>query len=105
MLKKNIQLLIFSFGIILAGNAQIITDKQGSSSGSGSVIDEIIAQVGDLPVLRSDLEAQKAQLQGEGMTVDETTSCTILEELLYQNLRSEERRVGKECRSRMAWDA
>lgn len=86
MLKKNIQLLIFSFGIILAGNAQIITDKQGSSSGSGSVIDEIIAQVGDLPVLRSDLEAQKAQLQGEGMTVDETTSCTILEELLYQNL-------------------
>src|SRR5690554_4551249 len=85
MLKKNIQLLIFSFGIFLFGNTQIITDNTPSSS-SGKVIDEIIAQVGDNPVLLSDIQAQIIQLKGEGQEVDENSKCTILEELLYQNL-------------------
>ena len=84
MLKKNIQLLIFSFGIILFGNAQIVTDN--STATSGKVIDEIVAQVGDNPILLSDIEAQIVQLQAEGRSVDEITKCSILEELLYQNL-------------------
>ena len=84
MLKKNIQLLIFSFSVILIGNAQIVTNN--SSSTSGTVIDEIVAQVGDNPILLSDIEAQKVQLQNEGRDLDEMTNCAILEELLYQNL-------------------
>ncbi|HZH86770.1 MAG TPA: peptidylprolyl isomerase [Brumimicrobium sp.] len=84
MLKKNILLLIFSFGAIILGNAQIVTS--GSTSNPGKTIDEIVAQVGDIPVLLSELEAQKTQLLSEGREVDEMTSCVILEELLYQNL-------------------
>lgn len=83
MLKKNILLLIFSFGAIILGNAQIVS---GGASNFGKTIDEIVAQVGDIPVLLSDIEAQRIQLQSEGREVDEMTNCNILEELLYQNL-------------------
>src|SRR5690554_7790029 len=83
MLKKNILLLIFSFGAIILFRSQIVS---GGASNFGKTIDEIVAQVGDIPVLLSDIEAQRIQLQSEGREVDEMTNCNILEELLYQNL-------------------
>src|SRR5690554_5303850 len=84
MLKKNILLVIFSLGTFMIGNTQIITNE--SSINSSKIIDKVIAQVGDLPVLLSELESQKIQLLSEGAEVNESSDCFILEELLYQNL-------------------
>ncbi|WP_107039333.1 peptidylprolyl isomerase [Brumimicrobium mesophilum] len=82
MLKKSILSVIISFGLSFLGNTQILSN----STSSEKIIDEIVAQVGDLPILLSDLESQKLQLRGEGMDVNDQTNCSILEELLYQNL-------------------
>lgn len=82
MLKKSILSLIISFGLSLIGNTQIVSN----SISTDKIIDEIIAQVGDNPILLSDVEAQRIQLQSEGHDVDEATNCYLLEELLYQNL-------------------
>jgi len=80
MLKKSTLFIIFSIGLCLTSSAQIVSDQEMD----GETIDEIIAQVGDLSVLRSDIEAQRAQLDEEN--VNNPTNCMILEELLYQNL-------------------
>ena len=79
MLKKSTLFIIFSIGLCLTSSAQIVSDQEMD----GETIDEIIAQVGDLSVLRSDIEAQRAQLDEEN--VNNPTNCMILEELLYQN--------------------
>lgn len=63
--------------------AQIVTND---NTDAGKVIDEIVAQVGDNIILRSDIEAQKLQLKNQGQKVDEQSSCSILEELLYEKL-------------------
>lgn len=83
MSKKNILSLIFSFTVIFSGFGQIITE--GEPSGS-KVIDQIIAQVGDDPILMSDIEAQLIQMKAEGEEVEGNSACQLLEELLYQNL-------------------
>ncbi|RYM36067.1 hypothetical protein ERX46_03470 [Brumimicrobium glaciale] len=82
MLKKSILSLIISFGFSFIGNSQIVS----SGVASDKIIDEIIAQVGDNPILLSDVEAQRIQLKSEGQPVDDKTNCFLLEELLYQNL-------------------
>jgi peptidyl-prolyl cis-trans isomerase SurA len=82
MLKKIILSVIISFGVSFLGESQIISNNESTEK----VIDEIIAQVGDIPILLSDIEAQRIQLKSEGNTVDEKTNCIILEELIYQNL-------------------
>ncbi|PKR81179.1 hypothetical protein CW751_06230 [Brumimicrobium salinarum] len=82
--KKSILLVIFSLSVIHFGKTQIVGGNQPGQS--GQTIDEIIAQVGDISVLLSDIEAQKIQLKSEDKKVDNNTSCTILEELLYQKL-------------------
>lgn len=82
MLKKSILSLIISFGFSIIGNSQILSDEKTSSK----TIDEIVAQVGDNPILLSDIQAQRLQLQSEGIEVNKQTDCRILEELLYQNL-------------------
>ena len=82
MLKKSILSVIISFSISFLGNTQIVSN--GTST--DKIIDEIVAQVGDNPILLSDIEAQRIQLKSEGLDVDDKTNCAILEELLYQNL-------------------
>lgn len=82
MLKKSILFVIISFGLSFLGNTQIVSNTESSET----IIDEIIAQVGDFPILLSDIEAQRLQMKGEGLDVDEQTNCSLLEELLYQNL-------------------
>jgi peptidyl-prolyl cis-trans isomerase SurA len=83
MLKKIILSFIISFSVVMSSTAQIITDD---SKGDGQVVDEIIAQVGDNIVLLSDVEAQKLQLKNQGTSVNDETSCSVLEELLYEKL-------------------
>src|SRR3712207_9294551 len=87
-----------------------------------SVVDEVIWVVGDQPILKSDVENMRLQAEVEGMKWDRDPDCLIPEQLAVQKLylhqaeldsievtegevtsrveRSEERRVGKECRSR-----
>ncbi len=87
MLKKNILFLIFSLGVLSVGNTQIISDDtKNTTSSSGSVIDEIVAQVGDYPILLSDIEAERIQLMSEGEDMGKDAQCNILERLLYQKL-------------------
>lgn len=50
------------------------------------VVDKIVAQVGDNIILMSDLEAQKLQAIQAGMTVTKEMDCTVLEELMYNEL-------------------
>jgi peptidyl-prolyl cis-trans isomerase SurA len=51
-----------------------------------NVVDKIAAQIGDNVILKSDIEAQKLQMVQAKMEVNAQTDCTILEELMYQNL-------------------
>ncbi len=71
--------LLFTFLLIGAGATTIAQPE-------GKVIDEIIAVVGDNVVLFSDIEAQKAQARQNGYSLDEMSTCIIMEELLFQNL-------------------
>jgi peptidyl-prolyl cis-trans isomerase SurA len=50
------------------------------------VVDKIVAQVGDNIILMSDLEAQKLQAIQAGMTVTKEMDCSVLEELMYNEL-------------------
>jgi|TARA_R110000737_G_scaffold324995_1_gene338174 peptidyl-prolyl cis-trans isomerase SurA len=50
------------------------------------VIDQIVAQIGDKFILLSDIQSQKLQMIQAKMDVTETSDCTILEDLMYQNL-------------------
>lgn len=52
----------------------------------GVVIDEIVAIVGSKPILKSDIENQKLQLQAQGYYPGNNIRCEILEELLFQKL-------------------
>lgn len=83
MLKRITLFLITSIGLAHTVNSQIITDKEPSNR---KVIDEVVAQVGNMPILLSDIENQKAQLVNEGINSDEINNCSILEELLYQKM-------------------
>lgn len=50
------------------------------------VIDRIIAIVGNNPILQSEVDAQYRQAVEQGSPAEESTKCTVLEELLYQKL-------------------
>ena len=52
----------------------------------GTVIDKIVAQVGDNVILLSDIQAQKLQMIQASMEVNEDTDCLLLEDLMYQKL-------------------
>ncbi|MES2588009.1 MAG: peptidylprolyl isomerase [Bacteroidota bacterium] len=49
-------------------------------------IDKIVAQIGDNVILKSEIEAQKMQALKEGVSLTPETDCSILEQLMFQNL-------------------
>ncbi len=49
-------------------------------------IDKIVGQIGDNIILQSDIESQKLQLIQENKQIDLQSDCSILEDLLFQNL-------------------
>lgn len=53
---------------------------------NNEVIDRIIAVVGQNMVMRSEFEAQRLNLMGQGMKKDEKLNCSVMEELLLQKL-------------------
>lgn len=84
MLKRNILLLIISCCVVFTSSAQIVSED---NNGSGrKIIDKIVAQVGDSPIMLSEIKAQIVQMNEQGATVNDSTKCGILEKSLYQKL-------------------
>jgi len=54
--------------------------------GQGKVINKVVAQVGDNVILLSDLEVQKLQASSEGNEMNFPKECSILEQLLIEEL-------------------
>ncbi len=52
----------------------------------GTVIDKIVAVVGNKIILQSDVENQQSQYLASGYEVTENSRCQLFEELLYQSL-------------------
>jgi peptidyl-prolyl cis-trans isomerase SurA len=73
--------LIFSFFLITLTYQLSFSQERPTS-----VIDKIVAQIGDNIILKSDIESQKLQAAESGIEVTKETDCSILEQLMYQNL-------------------
>ena len=56
------------------------------STTAQKTIDKIAAQVGDNIILLSDIQSQKIQAAQAGMVLTPEMDCSMLEELMYQNL-------------------
>jgi peptidyl-prolyl cis-trans isomerase SurA len=50
------------------------------------VVDRIAAQIGDNVILKSDIEAQKAQAAANGIKITPDFDCSLLEDLMFQQL-------------------
>jgi peptidyl-prolyl cis-trans isomerase SurA len=61
--------------------------------GQGSVIDEVIAVIGDEPVLKSDIEFQYQQAIMQGADFSGDMKCHILEQMMIQNLLLEQAKI------------
>ncbi len=64
----------------------LLTSNLSLSAQEGTVIDGIIAVVGDKIILKSELENQLVSLKSQGIIIDNESKCQIIEELLYQKL-------------------
>jgi peptidyl-prolyl cis-trans isomerase SurA len=70
--------------LFLLSFSQLVAFGQEKSK---TIIDKIVAQVGDNIILKSDIETQKLQyLQGGMQVKGKETECEILEDLMFQNL-------------------
>ncbi|MEJ6777773.1 MAG: peptidylprolyl isomerase [Crocinitomicaceae bacterium] len=56
------------------------------SFGQATMIDKVVAQVGDNVILLSEIQAQKLQAIQAGMDLNPNTDCQILEEIMFQYL-------------------
>ncbi len=63
----------------------VVTSSFGQNE-AFTVIDKIVAQVGDEIILLSDIQAQRLQLIQSGMDGDQSTDCAILEEFMFEKL-------------------
>ena len=57
-----------------------------TSLSQGTLIDKVVAQVGDNVILLSEIQAQKLQAIQAGMKVTPEIDCQILEEIMFQYL-------------------
>jgi len=73
-----IKLLVFSSLLFLFANT--------GYSQYGKLVNKVIAQVGDNIILLSDIEIQKLQAKQSEMNVDLDFSCSVLEQLMVQEL-------------------
>ncbi|MDG1148227.1 MAG: peptidylprolyl isomerase [Crocinitomicaceae bacterium] len=69
-------LLAFSITLLMAN----------TSLSQGTLIDKVVAQVGDNVILLSEIQAQKLQAIQAGMKVTPEIDCQILEEIMFQYL-------------------
>lgn len=52
----------------------------------GTVIDKIVAVIGDKTILKSDIESQVVSMRANGVLVDDKAKCQMFEELMFQKL-------------------
>ncbi|MGQ1890344.1 peptidylprolyl isomerase [Thermophagus sp. OGC60D27] len=74
---------LFIFVLLLPVNA----------SGQNNIIDEVIAVIGDEPVLKSDIEFQYQQALMEGVEFPGDLKCHLLEQMMIQNLLLEQAKI------------
>src|SRR3989337_339552 len=75
---------ILTIVAVLTFNFELLT--LNCSAQEGTVVDGIIAVVGDKIILKSELENQLVSIKSQGIIIDNDTKCQIIEELLYQKL-------------------
>ncbi|MGM0376590.1 MAG: foldase protein PrsA [Bacteroidota bacterium] len=63
------------------------------ASGQSNVIDEVVAVVGDEPVLRSEIEFQHQQALMQGEKAGGDIRCQIFEQMMVQNLLLEQAKI------------
>ncbi|SFE13449.1 peptidylprolyl isomerase [Thermophagus xiamenensis] len=63
------------------------------SVGQNNIIDEVIAVIGDEPVLKSDIEFQYQQALMEGVEYPGDLKCYLLEQMMVQNLLLEQAKI------------
>lgn len=83
LLLKPRLLSLFVLGLFVSSAAR----------SQSNVIDEVIAVVGDNPILRSDVEYQYQQAMMQGVSFTGDLKCHIFEQLLLQNLLLEQAKV------------
>ena len=66
--------------------ATAIIFNHGLINAQDKVIDQVVAVVGNNPVLKSDIESQAIQLLAQGVTTAGDLKCEVLEQLLEQRL-------------------
>jgi peptidyl-prolyl cis-trans isomerase SurA len=74
-MKNKILIILFVFGI-----------SQGYAQQDGTVIDKVVAVVGDKTILKSDIESQIVSMRANGILVDDKAKCQMFEEVLFQKL-------------------
>lgn len=79
--RSNITNLIFSLLVLF-----FTLLSSPSYTQESVVIDEVVAVVGDKPILKSDLYNQQKQLESQGISMGSNAHCQILDEMLYQKL-------------------
>jgi peptidyl-prolyl cis-trans isomerase SurA len=62
-------------------------------AGQSNVIDQVIAVIGDEPVLKSDIEFQHQQALMQGVEYAGDMKCHILEQMMIQNLLLEQAKL------------
>ena len=50
------------------------------------IVDQVVAIVGENPILYSEIQVQKLQLIQQGMEIDEDIDCYLLDEFMTQQL-------------------
>ncbi len=81
-MKKRLSL----FTKISAGIFSMIFLMSVATAGNDTVIDQVVAQIGDEIILLSDIQDQKLKMIQDGQEITNSTECEILEGLLYEKL-------------------
>ena len=76
MFRNTIKVFLLAVAIVLNFGLQA-QDK---------VVDQVVAVVGNNPVLKSDIENQAMQMQAQGVTTAGDLKCEVLEQILEQRL-------------------
>lgn len=84
MVQLKLQITALVLGIVLSTSALLA---------QSNIIDEVIAVVGDNPVLLSDVEFQHQQAMMQGANFQGDLKCHIFEQLLLQNLLLEQAKL------------
>ncbi|MBL7898959.1 MAG: hypothetical protein JNJ99_10520, partial [Crocinitomicaceae bacterium] len=77
---KHINTILFAVVFLTAGN-NVSAQNDGTK-----VIDRIVAQIGEEIILLSDIQNRRLEILQNGGTLEESTDCNLLEEMLFEKL-------------------